>query len=261
MAIARAHVPYFREIFSLPGFLREPLLQFGYQDTLGLNAVHDPRWRDATLRQKLYRIARAGLHRIEAWTGRRHRDLSIPDAFRENDLVGILAHYGVRHVQTIDGFDARADYPLDMNRPLPAELREKFNTVIDIGSTEHVFDTRQCLENLINLVAKGGHLMLHLPCKGYYNHGLHTFSPECIVQTLVGNGFEVVYLKFSSTRGALLRNPGDAADVLIWVVARKTATLGAFVVPQQGRWRTFYRGETQAGAQAPGSALPVRSGS
>jgi hypothetical protein len=78
------------------------------------------------------------------------------------------------------------------------------------------------------------------PVKGYYDHGLHTFGPECILEGVRGNGFELEYVKYSNMSGVPLKDPGDDEDVLIWLVARKVQELGSFVVPMQGRWGGHY---------------------
>jgi hypothetical protein len=171
---------------------------------------------------------------------RRTEQPEIPAKFRANNLQEVLRNYGMNSVKTIDLFDNRADLRLDMNASLPSELIQQFNTVIDIGTIEHVFDTKQALSNLMGLVGERGHLLIHTPCKGYFNHGFHTFSPECLLQALELNGFSIKYLKFSTPDGIEIENPGYAVDALIWIVAERLTTHKEFIVPQQGRWKTYY---------------------
>lgn len=242
MAIVREHVPYYAEIVEIEGFLQDPVLTFGYQEIFmapnyfksaaDFRGWHKVRW-----------LKRAVVERVEAGLRRRHPDLRVPEWLEAPDLGQALKKIGIREVKTLDLFDHRADYPFDMNLPVPAELRGAFGTVIDIGSLEHVFDTRQCLENLLGMVRVGGHLMLHTPCRGCFNHGLHTFSPECILQTLEVNGFEVRHLRYSTTSGVPLRDPMDGSDVIIWVVGRRKEALTTFQNPQQGRWKPAYEGK------------------
>ena len=197
MAIVDRHTAFYREIFALPGFLAEPFLMLGYQVIVGEN---------------------------------------LPDDFDYADMKQLLRAKGVTDVTAIDLFDERADRQYDLNSPVPAAEQERYKTVCDIGTLEHVFDTRQCMENCMRMVAPGGRYFLHTPVRGYQRHGLHTFNPELIVQAFRVNGFEVEYLRYSSRLG----EPVDAADgaqnVLIWIVGRKTAPLDAFRIPQQGRY-------------------------
>jgi SAM-dependent methyltransferase len=146
----------------------------------------------------------------------------------------------------VDAFDKRAAIHHDMNTPVPAFLHDAFNTILDIGSMEHVFDTKQCIENLFRMLRNGGHILIHTACRGYFDHGLHTFSPECIVGALLDNGFELRYLKYSSTDGYLLQAPVLDDDVLLWAVGRKVKNVSPFVPPQQSRWLKWYRGEAES---------------
>jgi hypothetical protein len=240
MALLRCHIPYYVEIFDLPGFLAEPALIFGYQDAFGFRPTHLEEWSRMSIARKAKFVGLQVIERWQAITGQCHPDLHIPRAFKEKDLAAVLRHYRLSRVQVLDYFDPRADLKHDMNRPIPASWHAAFNTVIDIGSLEHVFDTRQCLENLFSMLKVGGHILLHTPCKGYFDHGLHTFSPECITQSLRLNGFDIRYLKYSTASGVPLEHPQAAQDVLLWVVAEKTDSPPAFSVPQQGKYATAY---------------------
>lgn len=204
--ILPGHAPYYLEIFSLPGFLAGPLLVFGVQDIL------KPSWR----------------HRAAA-------------AFAPfDDLGGYLRSRGVNEVVTTDRFDPRADLHYDFNQAVPEREHDRYATLIDIGCLEHVFDSRQCLENCLRLVRRDGHLLLHTPVKGYYGHGLHTFDPEGLQGALELNGFQIVYRKYSTKSGREVASPDGFDDVLIWIVARKAASFDRFTNPQQGRWTHGY---------------------
>jgi hypothetical protein len=240
MGLFRTHVPYYIEIFGLPEFLAEPILVFGFQDSLGF---HPTQLEDASKMTFSRKLKRMGVHAIEVskvLLKKRHRVLDIPDQFKASDLMQVVRNYGFKNTVSLDFFDKRADIRHDMNAPIPTQLRQHFNTIIDVGSLEHVFDTRQCLDNLFSMLRLNGYIMLHTPCKGYFNHGLHTFSPECILESLKVNGFELRYVKYSTQTGVELATPEDAADVLIWVVAKKVQEVSSFVIPMQGRWETYY---------------------
>lgn len=235
MAIAKSHIPYYEDILGISGLLRDPVLIFGVQ-----------RWWIAPY-TSTFSLARRRLHlwlNAKRWgmQGRaRYRPVScIPQAFQRESLNAILNGLGAEHVMTLDAFDPQADIIHDMNTPVDKSWIGFFNTVIDIGCLEHVFDTRQCLANLFGMLRIGGHLVLHTPCKGYYGHGYHTFSPECITDVLTSNGFEIRYLKFSSRDGFELDDPDMDSNVLIWVVAKKAEQKDCFVVPQQGRWSAYH---------------------
>ena len=112
-------------------------------------------------------------------------------------------------------------------------------TFIDIGSLEHVFDTRQCFESCLRMVAPGGHYMLHTPVNGYYAHGFHVFNPECLIGALQLNGFRVIYEKYSRIDGTVVEDP-STGDIIAWIIAKKERPMGQFVCPQQRKWFSRY---------------------
>lgn len=212
MAIMKEHIPYYIEVLGITNFARSPLLIFGY---------HDCRYDHAP---------------------------DVPATFREASFQDVLSrHYGVEKIRTLDLFDSRADLRIDMNDPIDLGLHQGFQTVIDIGSIEHVFDTKQCLWNLISFVTVGGYLMIVTPCKGYYGHGLHTFHPAVIPAALELNGFVVAYRAYSTIDGRRLQDPSEGADSLVWIAAHKNEHMNGFNAPQQDRWASEY-GETRGSA-------------
>ncbi|MBV8903669.1 MAG: hypothetical protein JOZ22_08540 [Acidobacteriia bacterium] len=194
------HIPFYKEIFAIPGFLADPVLCFGFQE-------FD---HGATLDDTQY------LH-----------------------LGQYVAALGMRAL-SLDLFDPRSELRYDMNDPVPESEHGRYGTLIDIGSLEHVFDTRQCFENCLRMVATGGHYLLHTPVNGYYGHGFHVFNPEALLGALQENGFQVIYAKYSGMDGAKVTDPSLPGDVLAWIVARKERETGKFVCPQQGKWFTRY---------------------
>lgn len=204
--ILPGHARYYLEIFSLPGFLAEPTLVFGVQD-----------------------IAKPPSPRGAA------REFAGFD-----ELGAYLRSRGLHQVVTMDRFDPRADLRYDFNQPAPAHEHGRYATLIDVGCLEHVFDSRQCVENYLRLIRKGGHILIHTPVKGYYGHGLHTFNPEGLLGALELNGFEVVYQKYTTSAGREVSAPDAFEDVLIWIVGRKIAEFERFNAPQQGRWARVY---------------------
>jgi SAM-dependent methyltransferase len=201
MGIFKGHVPIYREVFAIPGVLAEPLLSLGHQVMLG-------------------------------------RDL--PPDFDFADLNELLKARGLRDVTVLDLFDERADLRHDLNLPVPPSEHERYASVFDIGTLEHLFDARQCLESCMRMVRPGGHFFLVTVVKGWFLHGYHVFHPAFVRQAFELNGFEGRFLRYTAKDGAALERPGDADDVLIWIVGRKTAPIGEFAVPQQKLWSEYY---------------------
>ncbi len=201
MAILKHHLPYYREIFALPGMVAEPVLTLGFQTITQCDDQLD---------------------------------------FSADNLAELFRANGVTNFATLDPFDPRADFHFDMNEPVPKDQIERYQTLLDIGSIEHVFDTRQCMENSMRMVKVGGRYFIHTPVNGYLYHGLHVFHPQMIVDALKLNSFEIEYLKFTSSMGETLKNPSESRKSLIWIVGRKTCSLNKFVVPQQADYLDEY---------------------
>jgi hypothetical protein len=231
MAILAEHVPWYEQIFALRGFFSQPILLFGFQE-IGV----DPACFESEAARGFSGWTRTAVERVG---GRAHK---VPEAYRVADLVQLLRNRGLASVEVLDYWDERADLKDDMNRPIAPERHERYGTVIDIGSLEHVFDFRQCLENCLRMVRVGGVYFLHTCVRGYFEHGFHTFNPDALVKAVTQNGFEVIYHRYSDAAGHELARPIEADDVLIWLVARKLATLDEFVCPQQAGWQQMYRG-------------------
>jgi hypothetical protein len=207
LAILARHLEHHTALFSIPGVLGEPALVFGYQEVRAPEAAGDG----------------AGLPFGAA-----------------DDLGGVLRAAGLGAIDVLDLFDDRANLRHDMNEPVPAAWRGRYRLVIDIGSLEHVFDTRRCLENLFALVARDGHYAGHVPVNGYFGHGLHVFNPEAVLSALRLNGFALRMVRYTTADGERIDDPATRADVLMWFVARRERPAERFAVPQQSFWKAFY---------------------
>jgi len=200
MALLVGHIPFYQQIFAIPGFLQDPVLCFGVQEFNG----------EASL-----------------------------DGKKHTHLAEYFATLGL-HTTYLDHFDPRAELRYDMNEAVPDSEHGRYATFIDIGSVEHVFDSRQCFENCLRMVALGGHYMLHTPVNGYYAHGYHTFHPHCLRDMLDLNGFTRVFEAYCTMQGEPVADPSLRRDVIGWHVARKEREMGRFVCPQQGNWAPQY---------------------
>jgi hypothetical protein len=168
----------------------------------------------------------------------------VPPEFASPTLTAVLKAGG-SSVDEIDLFDRRASIQLDMNYPVRPTSYEQYDTLIDIGSLEHVFDTRQAIDNCLRMIKVGGYYLLSTPVKGYFGHGFHTFNPDALRQAIVLNGFEICEEMFTDRFTTLrLLGHGHRAEASIWLLARKLEPLEAFVIPQQRLWAEFYDAET-----------------
>ena len=240
MAILQRHIPFHREMLAIPGLLSEPVLLFGFQE-IRVHPLYFQRWSELGLRAKWGKLRRSLRRSWDAVRGVGHTDLEVPEEFRVPDLGALLRNRGIQEIEVLDRFDPRATLRYDMNAPVPEAEHGRYGSLIDIGCLEHVFDTRQCLENCLRMVRTGGFYLLNTPVNGYLGHGLHVFNPEAIIGALSINGFEILYHRYSTVRGAPLDDPSRGRDVLIYIAARKLRELRRFEVPQQGLWSEAYR--------------------
>ena len=66
----------------------------------------------------------------------------------------------------------------DMNVETPDELKGKYDTVIDAGTIEHIYNIPQALDNVSYLCKPGGQIIHMLPANNQCGHGFWQTSPE-----------------------------------------------------------------------------------
>jgi hypothetical protein len=91
----------------------------------------------------------------------------------------LLQHFGSYHVDSIDNSDyEHATTIHDMNVPIPSNLEELYDTVIDGGCLEHIYNISQALRNCSLLCKPGGQILHVLPANNFCGHGFWQISPE-----------------------------------------------------------------------------------
>ncbi|HLW67857.1 MAG TPA: hypothetical protein VKS79_21240 [Gemmataceae bacterium] len=80
----------------------------------------------------------------------------------------------------------------DLNEPLPVEMLERFDIVINTGTHEHVFDQRQVWESVHEATKPGG-LMVHaVPLWGWLDHGFFNYQPTLVADLAAENAYDIV---------------------------------------------------------------------
>src|SRR5258705_5785987 len=96
--------------------------------------------------------------------------------------------FGIHEYRSADLHDDRADYRLDLNRPVTDANLPTFDVVTNFGTAEHVFDVAQVFASMHELLAPGG-LALHVvPAFAFPNHGFYTPNPNVFVEFARANG-------------------------------------------------------------------------
>lgn len=82
-----------------------------------------------------------------------------------------------------------AEITYDLNYPVPNDLRNRFDLIVDGGTIEHVFDVRQSLMNIALMLKPGGRIIHLSPASNYVNHGFYQFSPTLFYDYYAANDF------------------------------------------------------------------------
>lgn len=107
----------------------------------------------------------------------------LADIFQLNHLYGpyceqlLFDFFGASIVDSFDNSDYEdATYIADMN--LPISGFPQYDTIIDGGTLEHIYNVPQALKNLSYLCREGGHIIHISPANNECGHGFWQFSPE-----------------------------------------------------------------------------------
>lgn len=100
------------------------------------------------------------------------------------EMMGIDEYYD------IDKFaQERPIITHDLDIPVPAQLQNRFSFVLDGGTMEHIFDIKQVMFNIVQMLEVGGWVVHFSPCSNYINHGFYSFSPCFFYDFYRSNGF------------------------------------------------------------------------
>ena len=136
--------------------------------------------RYVTKKRKLGRVATIG--RQSLLVPRRELARVLGVSWKDTNL-GLYSeellkkHFGATVVESYDysGYEG-ATHVLDLGRPIDPE--QQYDTIIDCGTAEHIFDVSQVLKNISCLCSFGGRIVHVLPANNFCGHGFWQFSPE-----------------------------------------------------------------------------------
>lgn len=123
-------------------------------------------------------IGRQGIHvPVEVMQKIWHPELDYTlGEYCEQLLIGFFGSSAV-HSFDNSGYED-ATHIHDFNRPLPESYHGKYDTVIDAGSLEHIYDVRTAVENFAKMLRPGGRIIHINPANNFCGHGFYQFSPE-----------------------------------------------------------------------------------
>jgi hypothetical protein len=191
-----------------------------------------------------------------AWQAMRCNDFANQSGFEYGEYCEkLLAHLGATSVESIDASDYEgATIVHDLNKPLPASLSGRFDTVIDFGTIEHVFDVPQVLRTYASLVSDGGTILIATQADGSCGHGFYQFSPELFYRFFSQkDGFETkcFLVPCGSSRRSWIFSPDPASSnsriefpvlgkTYVAAIAKRHGALGTFDKVQQSDYTVLW---------------------
>jgi len=86
---------------------------------------------------------------------------------------------GAKKVDSIDASNyENAKIIQNMNFPISSEHKGKYDTFIESGTFEHIFNFPIAVKNCMELVKPNGYYMSVNPANNFFGHGFYQFSPE-----------------------------------------------------------------------------------
>jgi SAM-dependent methyltransferase len=91
----------------------------------------------------------------------------------------LLKYFGATNVESLDFSDfEEATHIVDLNLPLPQKFHGTYDTVINFGTLEHIFNISEALKSCSALCKKEGQILHIMPSNNFCGHGFYQFSPE-----------------------------------------------------------------------------------
>ncbi len=155
----------------------------------------------------------------------------------------LKAHFGAVSIESFDNSAyEHATHLVDLNKPL--EIGQAYDTVIDLGSLEHIYNAPQALRNLSEICADGGQILHLLPANNFCGHGFWQFSPELFFSLYSeSNGYREteVFLADSANENCWfeVKRPGNGSR------AETSSATGVYVLVRTVRRSSFSQENVQ----------------
>ena len=144
-------------------------------DLIGLKFI-----KFASNKKSLGNVATIGRQKLLFTKKELNRLINENSDFMEGDYCEnfLKKAFNVKAVDSFDNSDFEgATHIIDMNLPLQKKF-QYYDTIIDFGSLEHIFNVAQSLANVSNLCKQNGQILHYLPANNNCGHGFWQFSPE-----------------------------------------------------------------------------------
>ena len=132
-------------------------------------------------RKRLLTLGRQGIHIAPSTINdflQKNNYSHLVDKYEWGFCENLFIDLGFEHVDSLDASDyENANIIHNMNTPVPNHF-QKYDYILDAGTTEHIFNTPQVCENIINMLNIDGIFVSITPNNNLSGHGIYQFSPE-----------------------------------------------------------------------------------
>ena len=160
------------------------MLSLGYPDILVEKGVVEELFGIEIASQLSYRDDSAA---ILAWHGFSDKISQVIDSDHFFSLIGVTCEY-------IDIVNSRAiERVVDLNDPLPEDLVEQFDFLLDPGTIEHCCNIGQALKNTAMALKQDGYVCHYAPLS-MFNHGFYNINPTLFIDFYGQNDFKLEFM-------------------------------------------------------------------
>ena len=155
---------------------------------------------------------------------------------------------GATKVDSMDVSDyEKATVMHDLNDPIADSIKGTYNTLIDSGTLEHVFNFPQAIKNCMELIRVGGNYIGMTPCNNFFGHGFYQFSPELYYRVFSKeNGFVVKKMYFFiDDKKTSFYEVKDPAEVKERVILNNAYPAFLFVFAEKVSEQTIFKSTPQ----------------
>jgi len=150
-----------------------------------------------TLGRQSYQLNKAQFTEILKQNG--YSGSEISDLQKDfNYAEPLLVKLGASNVDSMDASDYESATLIhDLNVPVPGELKNRYDTIIDAGTLEHVFNFPVAIKNCMEMLRVNGYFLSITCANNFSGHGFYQFSPELFFRIFSEeNGFETKKILF-----------------------------------------------------------------
>jgi hypothetical protein len=155
----------------------------------------------------------------------------------------ILNALGFADIEAVDiSHYGGAEIIHDLNLPVPVEMKNAYDFILDAGTIEHIFDLPQVLKNIFDMLKVGGVFFFDMPYWYEPYHGFYNFSPLLMKSWLTVNNWDIRKLQPYRVSSVGVEMSMDNADVfpdrwgLCNGIAVKTDKSSCDAIPQDGAY-------------------------